>query len=89
MVKETTLASQGRDLRTARALLPQGRCPSCRYQIHVLEERAFAVIKTAVIKADLAAGKVYGKCPKCKCWLTVPLRYMNGSTSVVGFDQSA
>jgi hypothetical protein len=57
------------------ALLPQGRCPVCRYQIHVLEEGNAAVIKAAVIKADLRSKRTLAKCPKCKQWLIVPLQY--------------
>jgi uncharacterized protein with PIN domain len=56
-------------------LSPQGRCPFCRYQIHILEEKTAAVIKAAVIKTDLRARKTFAKCPKCKGWLVVPLQY--------------
>lgn len=66
-------------LETALALSAQGRCPSCRYQIHVMEGTAYAVIKTAVIKTEIAPNHVYGKCPKCKAWLIVPLRYAAGA----------
>lgn len=59
----------------AQALSLQGRCPSCHYQICVLEGNAFAVIKAAVIKTDLKDLAAYAKCPKCKNWLIVPLRY--------------
>ena len=59
----------------AQALSLQGRCPSCHCQIHVLEGNAFAVIKAAVIKTDLKDMVAYAKCPKCKVWLMVPLRY--------------
>jgi len=57
------------------ALSPQGRCPFCRYQIHILEEGTAAVIKAAVIKTDLQSKKTFAKCPKCKHWLIVPLQY--------------
>ncbi|TAK08919.1 MAG: hypothetical protein EPO39_03530 [Candidatus Manganitrophaceae bacterium] len=56
-------------------LSPQGRCPFCRYQIHILEAGNAAVIKAAVIKSDLRADRTFAKCPKCKQWLIVPLRY--------------
>lgn len=59
----------------AQVLSSQGRCPSCHYQIHVLEGNAFAVIKAAVIKTDLKDRVAYAKCPKCKAWLIVPLCY--------------
>lgn len=59
----------------AQVLSLQGRCPSCHYQIHVLEGHAFAVIKAAIIKTDLKDRLAYAKCPKCKTWLIVPLRY--------------
>lgn len=57
------------------ALCSQGRCPFCKYQIHVLEEGTSAVIKAAVIKTDLQAKRTFAKCPKCKHWLMVPLQY--------------
>lgn len=57
------------------ALTSQGRCPFCRYQIHVLEEGTAAVIKAAVIKTDLQSERTFAKCPKCKHWLIVPLLY--------------
>lgn len=62
-------------LSTAKQLSTQGRCPSCRCQIHVLESDVHAVIKTAVIKVSRTDNRVYGKCPRCKSWLIVPLRY--------------
>ena len=69
------------DCGAARALAAQGRCPGCRYQIHVMEGSAYAVIKAAVIKADTASTGVYGKFPKCKCWLIMPLSYQGEKTS--------
>jgi uncharacterized protein with PIN domain len=56
------------------ALSVGGRCPVCRYQIHVLEGTA-AVIKAAVIKTDPQFKRTFAKCPKCKQWLIVPLEY--------------
>ncbi len=67
----------------AQALSSQGRCPSCHYQIHVLEGNAFAVIKAAVIKTDLKGRVAYAKCPKCKAWLIVPLCYAPSMRSSV------
>lgn len=61
--------------------MPQGRCPVCRYQIHVLEEGTAAVIKAVVIKADLRSKRTIAKCPKCKAWLVVPLQYHPGRTN--------
>lgn len=55
-------------------LLPQGRCPFCRYRIYV-EETETVVVKAAIIKAFLKEGRVCAKCPKCKHWLLVPLQY--------------
>lgn len=70
-------AIDGRNLKEyARPLSSQGRCPFCHYQIHVLEGDAFAVIKAAVIKTDVRDRVAYAKCPKCKAWLIVPLRYV-------------
>lgn len=62
-------------LSNAGGLTSQGRCPFCRYQIHILEDGTSAVIKAAVIKTDLQLEKTFAKCPKCKQWLIVPLQY--------------
>lgn len=67
----------------AKALLSNGRCGSCRYQIHVLEEPHFALIKAAVIKVNIDKKQVYAKCPKCKNWLMVPLQYSREAGSAV------
>ncbi len=76
MVGEGGCAIDAKNLKgCAQALSLQGRCPSCHCQIHVLEGNALAVIKAAVIKADLNNLVAYAKCPKCKSWLIVPLRY--------------
>jgi hypothetical protein len=40
-----------------------------------VEAEGEVVIKAAIIKAFLKEGTVCGKCPKCKNWLIVPLRY--------------
>lgn len=67
----------------AQPLLPNGRCRSCRYRIHVLEEPRFALIKAAIIKVNLEKNRVYAKCPKCKHWLMVPLQYSREGGSPV------
>jgi hypothetical protein len=56
-------------------LLANGRCACCRFQI-VAEEGEAAIIKAAVIKADLVKKITNAKCPRCKSWLIVPLQYV-------------
>jgi hypothetical protein len=71
---------RGVNLMIGKSLMPNGRCAFCRYQIHVLEEPNFAVIKVAVIKVNIEEKRVYAKCPKCKNWLFVPLKYSPDSS---------
>lgn len=63
------------DSQDPKPLSAQGRCPFCRYRIYIVEAEGEVVIKAAIIKAFLKEGTVCGKCPKCKNWLIVPLRY--------------
>jgi hypothetical protein len=56
-------------------LLSDGRCAQCLTPIIVIDETQAVLIKAAVLKADLRTQITYAKCPRCKNWLEVPLRY--------------
>ncbi len=34
------------------------------------------VIHNAILKVDRPTGRVTAKCPRCKAWVRVPLRYV-------------
>jgi hypothetical protein len=59
----------------AKPLLSDGRCAQCLTPIIVTEASQAIVIKAAVLKADLQKHITFAKCPRCKSWLEVPLRY--------------
>jgi hypothetical protein len=56
-------------------LLSDGRCAQCLAPIIVTDESQVVLIKAAVLKADLQKRITYAKCPRCKSWVEVPLRY--------------
>ncbi len=50
------------------------RCPSCRAKL--LEDLpGEVVIRNAILRVDSRTGSVKAKCPRCKTWVEVPLRY--------------
>ena len=51
-----------------------GRCPVCRWKV-VVVEGAQVLVRNAIVRADGVTGDVTAKCPRCKSWLAVPLRY--------------
>ncbi len=51
------------------------RCDICASKI-VVEGEVDVVIKNAILKVDRASGRVTAKCPRCKTWVDVPLRYV-------------
>ena len=51
------------------------RCDVCASKIVVAGETD-VVIKNAILKVDRASGRVTAKCPRCKAWVDVPLRYI-------------
>ncbi len=57
------------------AVSPSIRCGVCATKIVVAGE-ADVVIKNAILKVDRASGRVSAKCPRCKAWVGVPLRYV-------------
>ncbi|HXJ81221.1 MAG TPA: hypothetical protein VMS64_21395 [Candidatus Methylomirabilis sp.] len=50
------------------------RCPTCRTKIVVPDEDGL-VIKNAILRVIWHTGHVKAKCPRCKTWVEVPLRY--------------
>ena len=53
----------------------RGRCPNCRVTILVRSAEE-VVIRNAIVRVDAPTGRVTAKCPRCKGWVEVPLRYV-------------
>lgn len=51
------------------------RCPGCRTKI-LIREREVVVVKNAILRVSLRTGDATAKCPRCKVWVEVPLRYV-------------
>jgi uncharacterized protein with PIN domain len=52
-----------------------GRCPVCSSKL-VIHRETEVLIKNAILRVDSASGRVTAKCPRCKAWVEVPLRYL-------------
>ena len=52
----------------------RGRCPVCRTVLLVRSPEE-VVIRNAILRVD-SSGRVTAKCPRCKAWVEVPLRYV-------------
>jgi DNA-directed RNA polymerase subunit RPC12/RpoP len=52
-----------------------GRCPVCSSKV-VIHGEAEVLVKNAILRVDSASGRVTAKCPRCKAWVEVPLRYI-------------
>lgn len=50
------------------------RCPVCRTKI-VVPDPEGVVVKNAILRVNLVTGHATAKCPRCKAWVEVPLRY--------------
>jgi uncharacterized protein with PIN domain len=57
------------------AASPTSRCPICATKI-VVAGPSEVVVKNAILRVDRASGQVAAKCPRCKAWVDVPLRYV-------------
>jgi hypothetical protein len=55
------------------------RCPVCRAKV-VVALPGEVVIHNAIIKVEASTGRVAAKCPRCKAWVAVPLRYTGDMT---------
>ncbi|HEV8676612.1 MAG TPA: hypothetical protein VGX21_21455 [Methylomirabilota bacterium] len=62
-------AAQGQD-GTPAALR---RCPVCRTKIVVADDEG-VVVRNAILRVS-RTGHATAKCPRCKAWVEVPLRY--------------
>jgi DNA-directed RNA polymerase subunit RPC12/RpoP len=49
------------------------RCPGCRTKI-VVADREGIVVRNAILRVT-RTGHATAKCPRCKAWVEVPLRY--------------
>jgi len=54
---------------------PALRCPVCKAQVAVKLQNE-VVIHNAILKVEPPTGRVTAKCPPCKAWVRVPLRYV-------------
>ena len=57
------------------AVSPASRCQVCATKI-VVAGPSEVVVKNAILRVDRASGQVAAKCPRCKAWVDVPLRYI-------------
>jgi hypothetical protein len=53
----------------------RGRCPICRVTMLVRSAEE-VVIRNAIVRVDAPTGRVSAKCPRCKGWVEVPLKYV-------------
>lgn len=52
----------------------RARCPVCRETL-LVRSPAEVMIRNAILRVDGPSGLVTAKCPRCKAWVEVPLRY--------------
>ncbi len=50
------------------------RCPVCRTKI-VVPDAEGLVVRNAILRVSGRTGSASAKCPRCKGWVEVPLRY--------------
>ena len=50
------------------------RCPTCRTKIVVPDADGF-LVKNAILRVSVDTGDTSAKCPRCKSWVEVPLKY--------------
>jgi len=53
----------------------RGRCPVCR-AVLLTRSPEEVVIRNAILRIEPPSGRVTAKCPRCKSWVEVPLRYL-------------
>jgi DNA-directed RNA polymerase subunit RPC12/RpoP len=51
------------------------RCPRCREKV-LVKLPGEIVIRNAILRVDSPSGDVSLKCPRCRTWVDVPLRYV-------------
>ena len=52
------------------------RCPTCRTKI-VVPDADGILVKNAILRVSVDTGDASAKCPRCKTWVEVPLRYQS------------
>jgi uncharacterized C2H2 Zn-finger protein len=50
------------------------KCPTCGETIQKVDGE-FLVVRNAILRVDLRHGSATAKCPRCKSWVEVMLRY--------------
>jgi len=50
------------------------RCPVCGTKILIPDAEGF-VVKNAILRVSVPTGHARAKCPRCKAWVEVPLKY--------------
>lgn len=50
------------------------KCPTCGVTIQRVDGE-FLVVRNAILRVDLRHGGATAKCPRCKSWVEVMLRY--------------
>lgn len=50
------------------------RCPVCRTKIVVPDSQGL-LVKNAILRVSGQTGHASAKCPRCKAWVEVPLKY--------------
>ena len=56
------------------------RCPQCQMKIQQ-RDGDYLVVRNAIIRVDLRTTLSYAKCPRCKAWNQVSLRYPRSAMS--------
>jgi len=54
------------------------RCPQCRTKIQE-RDGDYLVVRNAILRVDLRTTLSYAKCPRCKTWNRVSLRYLRSA----------
>jgi hypothetical protein len=62
------------DAMPAEAATGELRCPTCRTKI-VVPDGTGLVVRNAILRVTRESGGATAKCPRCKTWVEVPLRY--------------
>lgn len=58
-----------------RGALPEPvRCAVCRMKI-VVADTDGVVVRNAILRVSARTGSASAKCPRCKAWVEVPLKY--------------
>lgn len=50
------------------------RCPGCRHKL-VIRAALGILVRNAILRVERPGGRASAKCPRCKAWVEVPLRF--------------